>query len=803
VTTILKDLHYGLRMTLKRPGTSLLAVAALGLGIGLTTTMFSIVQGAMLRGLPFEDSDRIMAVGRRTATLPATSNSQPLPPHDFVDYAAAQTSFESLAGFNQLGVNVSGGLAPERYRAARITTNTLRVLRVATVLGRDFNEADGRPGAPPVALISYRVWASQFEKDPGVLSEPVRVNGVPTTIVGVLPERFGFPTAQDLWLPAQITRPVKRGEGQSLQAFGRLKPGVSRTEAETEIRALAARLALQYPENEGTTAQVQPYIERFIGREPRVTLTAMLGAVFGVLLIACANVTSLQLARAAERTREFAVRSALGAGRGRVVTQLLLEGLLLSAAGALVGLTLGALGCDLFNASIQDTSPPFWIDIRIDRTVVAFVVALAIVATVASSLVPALRATRLNLSATLADEGRGNTGLHMGRFSRWLVTGEVLLSCALLVVSGLMIKSVVSLGRIEYPFETERAFMANFTLDETQYATDSDVARALARLEERWSAVPGVRRAALSTGLPGRSGDSLMLLEGRTYASDHDRPTVLRMAVSPAFFDTLGVPIRRGRGFTAADTASAPRVAVVDEAYAAKFFPGGDPLGASMRLSGDPAAPSWTIVGLVPTLVADRDQGELVEGVYVPLAQAPSRFATVIAAASGPPLSLTSAMRMAAREVDPDLPIAGSNTVTSELGRRNWHVRVFGSLFMSFGIAALVMACAGLYGLMAFSVRRRTQEIGVRLALGATRAGIIRMVVWEGLWRVGLGVALGLAPAYFLGGLMQALLFRVTQGDPLVFGATVLALLASGLAASMVPAVRAASVSPLLALKDA
>ncbi len=802
MTNLFRDLRFGLRMIAKRPGTSLLASLALGLGIGLTTTMFSIVQGVFLRGLPFDEGNRIVYVGRRSAAQPATSSAEPLPPHDFLDYHAAQQSLESLAGFYQTSVNVSGGLAPERYRAARITFNTLRVLRVAPILGRDFNELDGRPGAPPVALISYRVWQSQFEKDPGVLNQIVRVNGTPTTIVGVLPDRFGFPQAQDLWQPVQITRPDTRGDGQRLQSFGRLKDGRSRKEAETELGAIAARLERQYPENKGMTIQVQPYVERFIGREPRFTLTAMLGAVFGVLLIACANVMSLQLARAAERTKEFAVRSALGAGRGQVMRQLLLEGLLLSSGGALLGLGLAAVGIDLFNRNIMDTTPPFWIDIRLDQTVLAFVVALTGVATVVSSLAPALRATRLNLNAALNDEGRGNTGLQMGRFSRWLVIGEVLLSCALLVVSGLMIKSVVSLGRIEYPYRTTNVLMANFTLDESRYPADADVSQIVGRLEERWSAIPGVRQAAVATGLPGQSGSSLMLLEGRTYASDSERPTVLRMGVSPAVFDTLEIPVLRGRGFSRADAAGAPLVALVDTAFVTKFFPDGEPLGQRMKLSGDAAAPWWTIVGVVPTLAADRRQNDVVEGVYVPLAQSPSRFVTVFAATAGPPLAVASYLRAAAREIDQDLPIANSTTVDAQLQTRNRHNRVFGSLFMSFGVAALLLASAGLYGVMAFSVRRRAQEIGVRLALGATRASIVWMVVWEGLWRVALGVTLGLLPAYVLGGVMEALFFRVTQGDPVVFGLTVAALLASGFAASMVPAMRAASVNPLTALKE-
>ncbi len=803
--TLLNDLQYSSRMILKRPGVSLLAVIALGLGIGLTTTMFSIVQGAILRGLPFDESHRILYIGRRSVTQPDTASSEALPLHDFVDFQASQRSFESMAGFSQLAVNVSGGVAPERYRAARITTNTLHVLRVAPVLGRDFIDADGVPGAPPVALISHRVWTTQFEQDPGVLNQTVRVNGVPTTIVGVLPERFAFPQAQDFWLPVQITLPVKRGDGQRLQAFGRLNPGQSPRSASTEFAAIAGRLAQEHPENKGFTTQLQPYVERFIGREPRVTLTAMLGAVFGVLLIACANVMSLQLARAAERTKEFAVRAAIGAGRGRVIRQLLLEGLLLSAAGALLGLGVGGVGIGFFNRSIQDTTPPFWIDIRIDTTVLAFVMGLTVIATMVSSLAPALRATRMNLNAALTDEGRGNTGLQMGRFSRWLVVGEVLLSCALLVVSGLMIKSVVTLGNVVYPFATRDVFTAGFTLDEAKYPGDPEVLRAMQRLEERWSAVPGVRRVALSSGLPGQTGTTVFEIEGRPAADPDQRPSAQRMVVSTGFFETVQVSATRGRLFTPADTADSTRVLVADEAFVAKFLPGEEPLGRRIRLGGDANAQWWTIVGVVPTLAAGQRQDQTVEGLYLPLTQSPLRGALILASTNGTPANLAMAIRMAARDVDPDQPIsinAQGSSVEELLRSRNWHIRVLGTLFMSFGVAALLMASAGLYGVMAFSVRRRTQEIGVRMALGASRRSIVGMVVWEGAWRVGLGIALGLVPAYFLGGAMKALFFRVTATDPVVVGSTVLALLVSGLIAALVPAMRAASINPLIALKD-
>jgi putative ABC transport system permease protein len=318
--------------------------------------------------------------------------------------------------------------------------------------------------------------------------------------------------------------------------------------------------------------------------------------------------------------------------------------------------------------------------------------------------------------------------------------------------------------------------------------------------------VPGVRRVALSSGLPGQSGTTALQIEGRTDASESERPSVQRLVVSPGFFDTLRVTPIRGRLLSRADTAEAPKVIVVDAALAAKFFPGEDPLGRRVILGSDAKAEPWTIVGVIPTLAApQRQEQAVVEGVYVPMAQSPMRGAMVLASTTGSAETLTPGIRQAAREVDPDLPISpinGSHAMATMLDQRNWPVRVFGGLFTSFGVAALLLASAGLYGVMAFSVRRRTQEIGVRLALGASRGSIVRMVVWEGLWRVALGIALGLVPAYFLGGLMEALFFRVTQGDPVVFGLTILALLLAGFTASAVPAVRAASVNPLIALKE-
>jgi len=792
------DVRQSFRALAARPGTSILAMLALALGIGLTTTMFSIVQGAFLRGLPFEDSDRIMYVGRANSARPDRPNSTTI--HDFLDWRQNQKSFEQLAAFSTTSVVVTGGMAPERYRAARFTANLLPLLRVKPVLGTGFTEADCQKGAPAVALMAHRVWVNQFRQDPSVLEQVVRINGVPTKIVGVLPPKFGFPQTQDLWLPLELTPGVKRGEGSFIEVAGRLKDGITLSQAQTDLAAIAKRLEQQYPENKDVMVAVVSFVRRFIGGEVINTLLSMLGAVFGVMLIACANVTNLQLARAAERARDVAVRTALGAGRSRIIRQMLVEGLILSGIGALGGLALSTVGIGFFNRAIVDTNPPFWIDIRIDTTVPAFVTGIAVFAAIVSSLIPALRATRQDINSLLKDEGRANTGIRMGRFSRVLVIGEVLLSCVLLFVSGLMIKGVAQLTTIEFPFATKDVFTANLGFSDQKYSKEADQVQLVRALEERLSREPGVTRVAFSNGVPTPGSGTPFSIEGKTYKADNEHPQARLISGSAAYFDVLKVKILRGRNFSTGDTLEAPRVAIVGEDFARKFFPTEDVLGKRIQLGLQTDAPWLTIVGVVPSLAVAPASGELTEFVYRPVTQAPRGLSFMISTA-GDPLALTTAIRKAVLEVDQDLAVFGANSLAGSLAQRGWAFKVFGTLFMSFGLGALVLAAAGLYGVMAFGVRTRTQEIGVRMALGADKKRVLRMVLWQGMWRVLVGIALGLAPAWGLGTLMTQLLYRVAPYDPFVFGATVSVLLLAGFAASTIPALRAASIDPLNALR--
>jgi predicted permease len=578
-----------------------------------------------------------------------------------------------------------------------------------------------------------------------------------------------------------------------------LKRGVSIDKASTELTAIATQLALEHPENQNTTASFGPFVERSIPARVRTTLVTMLGAVFGVMLIACVNVTNLQLARAMERAKEVAIRSALGSSRWRIVRQLLVEGLLLSAVGSLIGLAIAQGGAAGFMRAIADTRPPFWIDVRLDPVVLLFVAGITVATALVSSVMPGWRVARTDVNAILNDETRGTTGLRMGVFSRWLVVIEVTASCVLLIVSGLMIRSILATSRLDYPFPTKDVFMARMIL-----TPDDGVAGAQAleieRIEARVASVPGVRAAALSSGLPGGSSNTTFAFEGEAPATGPDRPRAGRFVATPGFFRVMRVAPVAGRMIDQDDRFGKPAVAVVDQTFARRYLSAGPVLGRRFRFDGE-NQPWLTIVGVVPDLAPPGQSNPPPATVYAAMAQSRVQSVSLLAWTANDPVSLTAPIRAAVAEINDRIPVTGANSAADELWRQGWALRVFGGLFLVFGFAALILASAGLYGVMAFSVRRRTQEIGVRMALGASRGRVMRTILWQGLWRVAVGVALGLVPGWFVGTLMRALLEHVDAADPIVHTATVVTLLAAGVFACLVPALRAASVDPLTALR--
>jgi putative ABC transport system permease protein len=801
--SILRDVRYGSRSLLKSPALTGVSILALTLGIGLTTTMFSIVYGALMRGLPFERSDRIMHLERNN--LSRGQESLEVPIHDYVDWRAQQRSFEGLAAFYTGTVNISGTEKPERYDGAFITANAFRLLRTRALLGRTFREGEDAPGAEPVIVLGYALWRDRYAGDRNIVGKTVRANGEPMMVVGVMPEKFEFPIRQAVWIPLRMDPlKLKRGEGMTLEVFGRLKDGVTIDQAVLEMNGIAKRLAIEYPDaNEGVGAVVKPYTEEYIGEEPRTLLLTMLGAVAFVLLIACANVANLLLGRAAHRSKEVGIRTALGASRRAVIFQFLTEALLLSVSGAVLGIGIAYAGVRLFNASIADSNPPFWIDIRLDPLALLFVLAIALMSSLVAGLLPALQASRVDINEILKDESRGSSSFRIGRLSKVLVVFEIALSCGLLVAAGLMIKSVTRLRHIDLGFTTTDVFTARVGLPEAEYPSDTSQVQFFDELAGRVAALPGVTSAALTTNLPALGPDQRSFArEGVAYAKKQDYPRARRIAVSPSFFATFGARLREGRGIAEQDRKGSLPVAVVNGSFVKKHFGGESPLGRRIRLGeGDSEEPWMTIVGVAPDLHAGEADNKDPEAMYVPFAQQPARFVSVVARTRGAPGELTPLVRDAVAAIDADLPIYFVRSLADAIARTTWFYRVFGTIFMIFGFVALFLASIGLYAVMAFSVARRVREMGVRMALGAQSGHVIRLIFRQGFLQIAIGMAFGLALAAGVSRLLSIVLFEVKPLDPATFASVVLVLSASGLLACLVPALRATRVDPIVALR--
>ena len=802
------DLRYAVRMLVKHPGFAAISVTALALGIGLTACMWSITYGGILRGLPVEEASRIMYIARTRPSRNVDQTATPI--HDFTEWRANQHSFEDLSAWYEGTVNVSGGEdRPERFEGAFISASAFRMLRVRPALGRIFTDDENMPGAPQVVMIGYDLWNSRFGHDSAVVGKTLRANGVTSEIIGVMPRGFQFPTNAALWLPLRMTAANTQpwASGNWLSVMGRLKPGVTRAAATEDLAVISKRLELEHPkENEGMLPLIQGFTQNYIGKQPTMMLWTMMGAVFGVLLIACSNVANLLLARAALRTKEVAIRTALGASRWRVMSQLLTESLVLSTAGALIGMVIAWVGVRLFNNAIADTGVPYWIKIALDGPVLLFVIGVTLVAALVSGVVPSLQATRANMHDVLKDESRGSSSLRMGRFSRGLVVAELALSGGLLVAAGFMIQSVVQISRFNYGVSTANVFTARVGLFETSYPDSASHARFWRDLEARLAQLPPNRGTALMTVLPGLQGWwQNFAIEGKTYEHERDYPATRRVSVSPSWFDAFHVSAIEGRVLTASDLAGTQTVAVVSRGFVQKHFHGESPLGKRVRLGqADTTQPWLTIVGVVPDVAYDgtsSDDKPLGTLIITPLAQADYRFVSIAVVANGDPLALTEPVRNAVSGIDADQPIYFVRSLDEALRQDNWFYGVFGALFAVFGAAALFLATIGVYGVMSFAVSRRTQEIGVRMALGAEPRDVLRLFLRQGGIQIVSGLVLGVGLALLLTQGLKFVMFQVDIKNPLMYAGVSTALAMTGLLATLVPAKRATKVDPLQALR--
>jgi predicted permease len=609
-----------------------------------------------------------------------------------------------------------------------------------------------------------------------------------------------------MWVPLRPDPTAhERGAGPTLEVFGPLRPGIPLEQGRAEMAAIARSLETEHPAaNAGLGSVVKPYSAEFVGDDGVKMLWVMMAAVFGVVVVACANVANLLLGRAAERVRELGIRSALGASRLRLVAHLLGEALVLAVLGGALGLVFARFGVAWFNATIPVEDVPFWFEIRVDLASTLFVLALVVLSALLSGIAPALQASRADVGDLLREDTRTGTGLRMGRLSRSLVVAEVAMACGLLVAAGLMIRSIVNLSPGRMPFVSDRVLTGRLDLGEAAYPDAARRAAFHEELERRLAALPGVRSAAVMAAPPGAGGGrDQVAIEGQDVVDERQLPLTVWTAISPRFFETFGVGVHEGRAFTPADGAEAPAVASVNLAFVRRFFPDGRAVGRRLRLVYAGAGPEWLeVVGTVPDLNMGTPQRPQREAVYVPLAQSPSSGVFVALAAASAPESLAAPLRDAVARIDPDLPVRGIKPYDALLYEFTWGVTVIGRLFTAFGAAALFLAAVGVYGVMTFAVSRRTREIGIRMALGASRGRVLLMVLGQGARQLALGAVIGLVLAFALGRLLAIVLVDVTPTDPVTFGSVLAALGVAGLLACVWPARRAARMDPVGALRE-
>jgi predicted permease len=833
VTNLIQDLRVGLRVLLREKGFCALAVVVLSLGICGVTTMFSVVNGIMLRGFSFPNADRMVSV---TFIDPTSKNffgqNGQVSPMDFEEVRPKQQSFELMAAYiSGATVNVTNEGVPRRYTGAYITDSFLRILGVSPGMGRDFRPEDNQPGAEKVALIGYGLWQRDFGGTPDIVGKALKINGTPATIVGVMPKGFAFPVNEDLWVPLFREYPVRgrsdpRVTNPSVLAL--LKRGVSLDQANAEMTTVARQLAEAYPDTnkQFNTGKVEPLLKTYTPLPLRGTLVTMLAFCVGVLLIGCFNVMNMQFARATLRARELAIRSSLGASRTRLILQMLTESLLVTAVGAAIGVGLAYYCTDLLNATVRnfDFPPPSWMTFDIDGRVLAFSLAAMFAAAVVSGLLPAFMASRANVVAVLKEGGRGGTNRATRLVMRGLVVFQVVVTSILLIGSLLQMQSIRHQQTIDYGYDTDGVMTARMGLMDGDYPTNDARKLFFDRLVRELSSHPEFEGAALTNRFRMVfSGSGPVEIEGKEYKEKKDRLNANFEQVTPGYFDVLGQTLVEGRRLQDDDLDTKLPVAIVNAAFARKHFGNESPLGRRFRaLDGNSLQPGpWrTIVGVVKTVrmlppfnIPNVDE----TGFYVPFYSQPagpakpdegvSQFATVIVKPRGgmQAETLINSMRQEVAKVDPNLPLYFVGTARRQIDGFVSQNRIVAIMFSIFGIVATVIAAVGIYGVMSFSVSQRTQELGVRMALGADSSRILRMVMRQGALLTALGVALGvlitLGLVVLAGDGMQAVLFGVSPRDPLVYAAVVALVAVISLAASFVPARRATRVDPMIALR--
>ena len=818
---ILQDIVFGLRMLKQNIDVSVIAVLALSIGIGLIVTIFSIVNGFIIRGLPFDEPDRLFHLKWANVKSYAQNLRDDLliNTYDLNDFQEQQTTFEGLSGSDNSTINIKGDDYARRYNGCSISTNFLDLLRAKPLLGRGFFKDENLPGAGPVVIIGYGIWQKDFYGATDIIGRSVLLNSVAHTIVGVMDKDFKFPLSAALWFPRRkdFTSDTRKNSGK-LTVFGRLKNGVTVDEALTELNGIARRLEQEYPEsNEGyNSLEIKPYIKEFFGKEMNILFITMLVAAFMVLLIACSNVANLLLARSILRSKELAIRSALGARRKRIITQILTESLIISIIGAIGGFFIANRSLEFlwnyFVAIVQGQSFPSWINFELDGLVFIFVIGLTIMTGVISGLVPALQASKTDVNQLLKENTHTSSNLRSGRFSKFLVIVQIAMSCTLLIGSGLMLKLMFKLNAVDLPYNPEAILQARTALFDTDYTNDSDKISFLRTYLNNLRVVPGIEAVALTTShsepmaFPRR-----IIIDGVSYASEDDYPHAQFAGISDGYFNVFGGSILEGRAFNHTDIADSQQVAIVNTIFAEKYWPGQSSIGKLFKAKGPGEKPWLTVVGVAPDLQMEGFNSVTNDGsgFYVPMAQETtfnrnitSRHMTVVLRSTGgDPMSLLPTVRAELQKLNPNQPLYDIRTVQGAIDLFSRGFKFFSGLFVVFGIAAYVLAAIGVYGVMSFSVNQRTQEMGIRKAMGAEPRNIIAMIIKQSGVQIGAGIFLGLLFALALSRILHSLIEDVSPNDLTVYS-TVIALIALvGLFSAWLPARVAARVDPIETLR--
>jgi len=805
---VLNDLRYGIRALRRNPAVTITAVVALALGISSTTAEFSIADAFLFKPLGLRDTDRLVMLPETRGSRPIAGTSN-VAPANFEDWKRQATSFEQLAASQLLDISITGQGEPEALLGNRVSSGLFELIGARPLMGRVFLPDEDQPGREHVAVLSFGLWQRRFASDPDIAGKTVRLEGKPFTVVGIMPKSFHFPLAGEIWIPMAMDDKERAVRGtRYMDVVGKLKRGISTGQAAAEMRTIAKRLGETYPEtNRGWQVRLMPIRDFLLGDLTRNYTWMTLGAVGFVLLIACANVANLQFARATFRAKEIAVRTALGAGRWRIVRLLVTESVLLGLAGAAVGILLAQWDVDMIRSHMPAEIARFvsgWDQIRIDGRTLLFTALVATLAGIVSGLAPALHSSKPDLNVALKESVRGSSeGRSRSRLRSALLTGEIALALVLLVGAGLMVKGVRGLISVNENLAPQSLLTMRVTLPESKYKEPRQMEAFYSQALAGLATLPHVEAATLATSVPygNFSSTSRLTIEGRP-AEVGELRVAQNQVISANYFNTMRVALREGRVFSERDGMNSLPVAIISENLARRYWPGGTALGGKIKLGAEDAPGPWlTIVGVVQDVRYEWFDADVTPAVYRPYTQTDRPYAYLALRTTGDPLALVAGARHRIATLDAELPLIEVKTLDKAISESVLGLSYVAVMMTVLGGIALVLACVGVYGVMAYAVSERTREIGIRMALGAERTDVLRMVIGRGLVVTGIGLGIGFVLSLMLARLLASLIFGVSATDWQIFGGISLALAAAAITACYVPARRAMRIDPVEALR--